>query len=101
MALVAVHLDPDTLAVMGVWLNPETSAYLSVPGKQSAQDIGREIIGAKGSGVTWDEWCRRLAERHNISVQWVATPRHDGEEARHVLARVVAEEAVNKRVAEQ
>jgi hypothetical protein len=101
MALVAVHLDPDTFQVLGVWLNPETSAYLNVPNKQSSQDTGREIVGSKGRGVTWDQWCRRLAERRSISAQWVATPRHDGEEARHVLARVVAEEAVNKRVAEQ
>lgn len=100
MALVAVHLDPESFQVLGVWLDPDTSAYLSVPGKQSAQDIGREIVGAKGRGVTWDAWCRRLAERRNISAQWVSAPRHNGEEARHVLARVVAEEAVNKRSSE-
>lgn len=101
MALVAVHLDPDTFRVLGVWLDPETSAYLTVPGKAATQVIGREIISAKGRGITWDEWCRRLQERRTISAVWVATPRHDGEEARHVLARVVAQESVNKRSAEQ
>lgn len=101
MALAAVHLDPDTFHVLGVWLSPTVSAYLSVPGRESAQDTGRAVISAMGSRVSWDEWCRRLAERRTISAQWMATPVHDGEEARHVLARVVAQEAVNKRASQQ
>jgi hypothetical protein len=100
MALVAVHLDPDTYEVLGVWLSPTESSYLRTPGRLAAQQTGSEIVSAKGPAATWDEWCRRLSERRGVSAVWRAEPRNNGEEARHVLARVVAQEAVNRRSSE-
>lgn len=100
MALVAVHLDPDTFQVLGVWLSPTQSAYLNSVKSSSAMDIGNEVMKQKGRGITWDDWCRQLASRRVTVAMWADIARADHEEPRHVLARAVATEAVNKRASE-
>lgn len=100
MALAAVHLDPDTFQVLGVWLSPGSSAYLSSAKSAHAHQLGTELMAQKGRRVSWDEWCRHLASRRVTVAMWIDVPRNDGEEPRHVLARVVAQEAVSRRSSE-
>lgn len=97
MPLALVHMDPDTFKVLGVWLSPKQFAYLRTRDGGAARQLGKDVVLARGSAPTWDEWARRLAERRPSSVMWQAIPRRDGEEPRHVLARAVAEEAVHNR----
>lgn len=101
MALAAVHMDPDTFRVLGVWLSEHDSSYVHTSNTARAKQLARETMSEKGPVPTWDEWCRQLAERWPVAVMWQAVPRKDGEEARHVLARVLATEAVNRRAAEE
>lgn len=97
MPLALVHIHPDTLQVLGVWLSPTRSAYLRTKDGGAARTLGRQIMDARGSAPTWDEWCQHLAEKTPTVVMWQAIPRNDGEEPRHVLARAVALEAVERR----
>lgn len=97
MPLALVHIDPDSLQVLGVWLGPDRFAYLRTKDGGAAQTLGRELMDARGPAPTWDEWAMHLAERTPTVAAWQAVPRKDGEEPRHVLARAVAQEAVGKR----
>jgi hypothetical protein len=96
----AVHIHPDTLRVVGVWLSPTRSAYLNTRDGGRAKTVGRETMRDKGRAVTWDEWVTFLSETWPSVARWQAIERNDGEEPRHVLARAVATEAVNRRDAE-
>lgn len=97
MPLALVHIDPDSLTVQGVWLSSDDSAYLRTAQGGTARTVGRDIIADRGPSPTWDEWAQTLAQRTPTRALWRAIPRHDGEEARHVLARAVALEAVETR----
>lgn len=97
MVLALVHMDPDTFAVLGVWLDPERSAYLRTADGGQARTLGSEIMAEKGSAPTWDEWAEHLADSIPTVAMFQAIDRRDGEEPRHVLARAVAMEAVGRR----
>lgn len=97
MPLALVHIDPDTLQVLGVWINPTDCAYLRTKDGGAARTLGQEIMARKGEAPTWDEWAEHLAYRTPTVAAWQAIPRNDGEETRHVLARAVALEAVVRR----
>lgn len=97
MPLALVHIDPDSLQVLGVWLDSTRCAYLRTQHGGAAQTLGRSIMDARGPAPTWDEWARHLAEKTPTVAAWQAIPRNDGEEPRHVLARAVAQEAVANR----
>ncbi len=97
MPLAIVHMDPDSLQVLGVWLSPKKYAYLRTKDGGTAQTLGREIMAARGPAPSWDEWAMHLAEKTPTVAAWQAIPRKDGEETRHVLARAVALEAVQRR----
>jgi hypothetical protein len=95
--LALVHMDPDTLAVLGVWLSPKSSAYLRTLDGGHGQTVGASIMAQKGPAPTWNEWCEHLAESTPTVAKFQAVPRRNGEEPRHVLARAVALEAVHRR----
>jgi hypothetical protein len=97
MPLALVHVHPDTLQVLGVWLSPKKYAYLRTKDGGEAQTLGRSIMAARGPAPTWDQWARHLAEKTPTVVAWQAIQRNNGEEVRHVLARAVALEAVQRR----
>jgi hypothetical protein len=97
MPLALVHMHPDTYKVLGVWLSPNRFAYLHTKDGGAARTLGQEIMAARGSAPTWDEWARHLSEKTPTVALWQAIPRSNGEEARHVLARAVALEAVEER----
>jgi hypothetical protein len=95
--LALVHVDPDEWTVQGVWLSPTSRAYLRTASGLKSESIGQEVMASRGSGPSWDEWCEHLAQRTPTVALWRAIPRNHGEEARHVLARAVAMEAVENR----
>lgn len=97
MSLALVHIHPDDLTVLGVWLSPTSSAYLRTKDGGAARTLGHQIMDSRGSGPTWNEWARHLSEKTPTVAVWQAVPRSDGEEPRHVLARAVAQEAVARR----
>lgn len=97
MPLALVHIDPDSLKVQGVWLSPTKRAYLRTQSGRAAETIGRDAMAGRGPSPTWDEWCEYLSQRTPTVALWRAIPRNHGEEARHVLARAVAMEAVENR----
>ena len=97
MPLAAVHVHPESYRVLGVWLSPTRFSYLRTKDGGEARTLGREVMASRGPAPTWDEWVRHLADRTPTVALWLAVPRNDGEEPRHVLARSVAQEAVDRR----
>lgn len=97
MPLAAVHVHPDSLQVLGVWLSPTSFAYLRTKDGGEARTLGKDIMGSRGTAPTWDEWVQYLSDRTPTVALWRAVPRNDGEEPRHVLSRSVAQEAVFRR----
>lgn len=97
MPLALVHMDPDSFAVLGVWLSPTKSAYLRTKDGGAARTTGQEIMDERGPAPTWEEWVHHLEEATPTVALFKAVARVDGEEPRHVLARAVADEAVHRR----
>ena len=97
MPKTLVHMHPDTLNVVGVWLSPTSSAYLNVPAGAHARTVGEEIMADRGTALSWDEWCDHLAEGWPSVARWQSVECRQGEEPRHVLARSAASRAVARR----
>ena len=51
MPKALVHLHPDTLNVLGVWLSPTSSAYLNAPAGAHVRTVGEQIMADRGLAV--------------------------------------------------
>lgn len=101
MPTALVHMDPDNFHVLGVWLTFDQSAYLRTSDGGAARSLGRETMDNRGSAPSWEEWADYLTEARTTDAMWQRVPRKNGESAGQVLARVVAQEAVSRRNADQ
>ncbi len=101
MPRALVHLHPESGRVLGVWLDPFRSAYLNTRDSGYAKTVGADVVDNKKAAISWDDYVDLLAEQWPSVAIWQSVPRADGEEPRHVLARMVATEAVEQREREE
>ena len=88
MSKIAVHLDPATHNIAGIWMNLKGKPTSYYVGSEYERQVGERDISSRIRG-SWDAFIERLAERTPSDVWWEMADRVDNETLQEAYTRLV------------
>lgn len=88
-SLIAIHIDPSSKKIVGVWLDIKGVPTSYYTGSQYQQQLGQSYMASQIRG-TWNDWVTRLTQRTPIDIWWEATKSLSGETPQEAFERVTS-----------
>lgn len=88
MSKIAVHLDPVTHNIAGIWMNIKGKPTSYYVGSEYERQIGERDITSQIRGP-WDGFVERLSEKTPSNIWWEASDREGNESLQEAYTRLV------------
>jgi hypothetical protein len=90
MSLIAIHVDPTTKKVVGVWMDVNGVPTSHYQGSDYQKQLGLSYMQSQIRG-SWDDWVTRLTQQTPVTVWWEkakAKPKETVQQAFERIANV-------------